>query len=129
MYKQALEFAVFKHAGQKRSNGDNYIIHPIRVSQEVKGTKQKVVALLHDTVEDTDTTLEEIETTFGTDIANCVDALTHRKGESYADYIERLKADPDAVQVKLADIADNLTDAPSDNAIRKVANNIHKLLA
>ena len=127
-YKRAIEFAASRHAGQKRRNGDNYIIHPIRVSQEVKTEKQKMIALLHDTVEDTETTLDEIREEFGEEIAHCVDLLTHRKGEPYADYIQRVKLHPDAIQVKLADIADNLSDAPTSKAIVQSAAAIGELL-
>lgn len=128
-FKKALEFASRKHAGQKRTTGDNYIIHPIRVSQGVFTPTQKVIALLHDTVEDTGTTLEEIELNFGEDVAVAVDALTHRKGESYADYIQRVKNNEDAIAVKLADIADNLNDSPSENAIRKSSHGLNELLS
>lgn len=127
-YKVALELATKKHAGHKRLNGDNYIIHPIRVSQEVKTETQKIAALLHDTIEDTDTTYEEILSEFGPEVADCVEALTHRKGESYAQYIERVKMNPDAIQVKLADIADNLSDSPSENAIKKSAHALSTLM-
>lgn len=121
IFSKALQFAARKHAGQMRNNGDTYIIHPIRVAQEVKTAEQKVIALLHDVLEDTDTTFSELEELFGTPIADAVEALTHREGESYVDYIERVKQNPDAVQVKIADICDNLSDAPSANAIRKSA--------
>lgn len=120
-YRKALEFAATKHAGQKRRNGDNYIIHPIRVSQEVKTETQKVIALLHDTVEDTATTVTEIRMHFGAEVAAAVDALTHRENEPYMDYIRRVSKNPDARQVKIADLADNLSDAPTSKAIERGA--------
>lgn len=128
-YGKALAFAAIKHRGTKRKNGDNYIIHPIRVSQEVKTERQKIIALIHDTVEDTETTLKEIETKFGFEVAWAVDCLTHRAGEVYRDYIERVKQDPDAVAVKIADICDNLSDSPSEGSIHKAAYGITELLA
>lgn len=85
-------------------------------------------AVLHDTIEDTETTYEELEGEFGADVAVVVECLTHRKGESYAEYIQRVKANPDAIAVKLADIADNLGDYPSQNAIRKSAMALEELL-
>lgn len=129
MYKKALEFAARKHAGQKRRNGDNYIIHPIRVSQEVKTARQKVIALLHDTIEDTQTSFEEIRDNFGLEVAKAVQCLTHYENEPYLDYIERVKTNPDAIQVKLADIADNLSDAPTEKAIVRSAAAIAELLS
>lgn len=121
MYQQALKFIATKHAGQKRRNGNPYIIHPIRVSQEVKSDQEKVVALLHDVVEDTETSLKEIEDTFGQTAAEAVEALTCRAGEDYTEYIKRVKANPIATTVKIADISDNLSDSPSSKAIERMA--------
>ena len=119
MYKKALEFIVKKHKGQTRRNGDPYIIHPIRVSQEVAGDEMKTMALLHDILEDTDTTMEEIGELFGHQIAFNIWSLTHSKKESYEDYIARVKIDPRTTAVKIADIVDNLMDSPSENQIKK----------
>jgi (p)ppGpp synthase/HD superfamily hydrolase len=121
MYQTALKFIAEKHKGQKRNNGNPYIIHPIRVSQEVSGDLAKTCALLHDVIEDTDTTLEEIRNLFGYDVALTVELLTHRKGESYDVYINRVKTSTVATQVKIADICDNLSDSPSSHAIEKSA--------
>ena len=129
MYKKALEFATRKHIGHKRRNGDNYIIHPIRVSQEVNNIRQKVIALLHDTLEDTDTTFEEIEKEFGKEVADAVECLTHYENEPYDKYILRVKKNVDAVAVKIADIADNLSDSPSDKAIKRSSAAITELLS
>ena len=128
LYRKALIFAAKKHAGQKRTGGEDYIIHPIRVSQGLPLLEQRVAALLHDTVEDTDTTLDEIRAEFGDQVAEIVDALTMRKGESYVDYTARLVGVPGAIEVKIADIADNMQDGPSDNAIRKSARAITTLV-
>lgn len=129
LYKQALEFAALKHVGHKRKNGDNYIIHPIRVSQEVFTEKQKCIALLHDVLEDTETTYEELKAAFGVDIAHSVLVLTKTENETYEEYIQRVKTNPDATAVKIADIADNLNDTPSKNAIIKSAAALTHLLS
>lgn len=118
-FAKALIFATKAHGDQKRRNGGFYIIHPIRVSQEVKTEKQKIIALLHDVVEDTEVTLENIEAEFGTEVMCAVDCLTKRKDEPHDKYISRVLTNPDAIAVKIADICDNLSDAPSDEAIRK----------
>lgn len=127
-FSKALAFAAKKHAGHKRKNGDAYIIHPIRVSQEVFTELQKVVALLHDTLEDTNTTYEELKEHFGVEVAHTVLVLTKEKDEPYTEYIQRVKTNPDAVAVKIADISDNLNDSPTDKAIRKSAEAITELL-
>lgn len=129
LYTKALEFAAEKHAGSKRKNGDNYIIHPIRVSQEVKTETQKVVALLHDVLEDSSASYEDLKREFGTEIAHTVLVLTKTEDETYEEYICRVKTNPDAVAVKIADIADNLSDTPSKNAIIKSAKAITQLVA
>lgn len=129
MYHKALTFIAKRHSGHKRRNGNPYIIHPIRVSQEVHSITEKVVALLHDVVEDTDTTAQEVEEQFGTEVADAVEALTRRKGEDYMVYIRRVKANPIAVTVKIADISDNLSDSPSDSAITKSAEAIEFLVS
>lgn len=128
MYQEALKFIAKKHAGQKRRNGNPYIIHPIRVSQEVHSDTEKVVALLHDVVEDTETTVEEISQVFGHEVALAVEALTHRDDEPWLDYISRVKKNPIALVVKIADISDNLSDSPSDNAIDKSAKALDALI-
>jgi (p)ppGpp synthase/HD superfamily hydrolase len=128
MYQEALKFIVKAHAGQKRRNGNPYIIHPIRVSQEVKSDVEKVVALLHDVLEDTKTDYATILATFGPEAAGAVEALTHRKDEPYMDYLARVKANPIALTVKIADIADNLGDSPSDSAIEKMSKGLDYLV-
>lgn len=128
-YTKALIFVTKAHAGQVRRNGDNYIIHPIRVSQEVKTEEQKVIALLHDVIEDTDTEIEEIKEQFGLKVAQSVCLLTHYKGETYQKYISAMLPDPNAVAVKIADICDNLSDSPTNKAIVKSAEALTRLVA
>ena len=106
--QKALALAINSHFGQNDKCGQDYILHPIRVSQSFTGYNEKIVALLHDVVEDTEVTLGEIEEKFNTMIALAVESLTHRKGEAYNDYIERVKLNPLATIVKIADITDNL---------------------
>ena len=128
MYKKALIFASMAHSGQKRNDGSNYIIHPIRVSQEVHTDSQRVCALLHDVVEDTNVSFDEVEEHFGKEVSVSIDCLTHRKGESYFDYITRVLTDEDAIAVKIADICDNLSDQPSARAIEKSAMALERLV-
>jgi uncharacterized Zn finger protein len=69
---------------------------------------------LHDTVEDSDATVEEIESIFGVDIADAVDAMTHRDEESYQDYVKRALANDLARVVKYHDILFNLNQTLTD---------------
>lgn len=104
----AIAMAVHAHAGQYDKGGQQYILHPLRVMLSMHTEQHRIVAVLHDVVEDSaDIRLPEIEQAFGGRIAAAVDALTKRKGESYDDYLSRVKADEIARLVKLADLKDN----------------------
>lgn len=104
----AITIAAEVHAGQTDKGGAPYILHPIRVMMQMDTDQERIVALMHDTVEDSDWfDLAEVEVYFGTRIAAAVDALTKREGESYDAYLDRVKADEIAIKVKLADLKDN----------------------
>jgi (p)ppGpp synthase/HD superfamily hydrolase len=122
MIEHAIAFAAKRHKGQVDKNGEPYILHPLRVMMAVRESMQHqgynvhrpefqhVVAasVLHDVVEDTSTTLDEIERKFGYAVREVVDALTKREGESYNDFIERVVVSNDATIVKREDIRDNM---------------------
>lgn len=106
--ERALEIAFQGHKGQRERNGRPYILHPLRVMLQQKTEKAMIVAILHDLVEDTQWTLEQLTAEkFSQEIIQAVDAMTHREDESYEDYLLRVKENPLAVQVKLADLKDN----------------------
>ena len=96
------------HKGQKRWNGKPYITHPERVSLQVKKDEEKIVAWLHDVIEDTNINIVHLYVEFGSIIGDAVDAITKREGERYLDYILRVKSNELARVVKIADIKDNL---------------------
>lgn len=106
--EEAIQLATQLHDGQVDKAGRNYIEHPLRVMNAVEGEVEKIVAVLHDTLEDTAITFEELETRFGTVVASAVTALSRQKSEEYFDFIQRLKENPIAVQVKIADLKDNM---------------------
>ncbi|MBF0402139.1 MAG: GTP pyrophosphokinase [Magnetococcales bacterium] len=106
--ERALFLAVTAHLGQVDKVGAPYILHPLRLMLRAESEAAKMVALLHDTVEDTSLTLDILrQEGFAEPILNAVDRLTHRPEESYEAYIQRLQQDPLAVQVKLLDLVDN----------------------
>lgn len=112
-----MEMAVKAHDGQYDRGGDPYIMHVIRVWAGVEGIYKvwqaesnvpiQVVAWLHDTVEDTDITLQQIHEQFGGEVGDAVDAITKRKGETLEGYYLRVKANRIARAVKLSDLHDN----------------------
>jgi (p)ppGpp synthase/HD superfamily hydrolase len=112
-FYEALKFATKAHGPQLDRDGLPYILHPARVAEQfvVRGDfRLAISAVLHDVVEDTATTLDEIRETFGKRVAEIVDRVSRRKseGETYAQFIERVCGDQEAIQVKLADVRDNL---------------------
>lgn len=103
----AFEIASCQHDGQRDKAGEPYMAHVIRVFCGVRRSDHQIVALLHDVVEDGHLRLDHIEDHFEPDIVAAVDAITKRKGEPYREYLDRVKGNPAALAVKLADIADN----------------------
>jgi (p)ppGpp synthase/HD superfamily hydrolase len=104
------------HEGQVDKAGAAYITHPMRLAAKASSTPARIVALLHDVVEDSSITLHDLEQEgFSREIMEAVDCLTRRPGETYDAFIERLAHHPLAVEVKLLDLEDNmdLTRLPS----------------
>lgn len=111
MLAKAATVAAKAHDGQKRKDGSPYFAHPVRVMLRCDDTRTRIAALLHDVVEDTSVSLDDLhEMGFSYEILEIVDALTKRAGEKYPDFITRCLSNPYAVRVKIADIEDNLGD-------------------
>lgn len=109
--KKAYDIAVKAHAKSINSkNGEPCISHAMRVASMVENIPvYKIVAFLHDVVEDTDTCISDIEKEFDSQfIAPAVQAITRNKNEDYFDYIRRVKRNEIARQVKVADLIDNM---------------------
>ena len=107
--ESALQLAAEAHSGQQDKAGKPYILHPIRVMLSVSTTDEQIAAILHDTVEDTDVTYEQLsEAGFSAEIISAVRALTKLDGESRVEAARRAVKHPIARQVKLADVKDNL---------------------
>jgi (p)ppGpp synthase/HD superfamily hydrolase len=110
----AIKFAVDAHTGQIDKAGEPYILHPLRVMLAMGTNDERITAVLHDVVEDSQHVGHgDILALFGEAVHAAVFALTRQDGESYPDFIKRCSADPIARAVKLADIADNLSPARS----------------
>lgn len=107
--REATVTAVYQHFGQTDKNGDPYILHVMRVWHGVcsESIETQVTALLHDIVEDTDFSLDDVEEKFGFVVRNAVDALTKRKGENLDTYLDRVCANKIAMKVKRSDSSDN----------------------
>ena len=103
----AKALATKSHEGQTDKAGLPYITHPERVAIRLTAPEAQVVGWLHDTVEDTNITLQDIADRFGPETAAAVDAISRRNGEAWSDYIDRVAANPVARQVKISDLIDN----------------------
>lgn len=109
LYREALDLATVAHRGQRDLGGFDYIGHPIAVASMVKGYKAKTVALLHDTIEDTFVSEEYLrDHGFPEDIVEAVVLLTKKPGLSEEEYYKRIKENPVAREVKMADNLHNL---------------------
>jgi len=113
LYDLALRIAIRAHEGQKDKSGREYVTHPIRVAERCKDPKAKIVALLHDTIEDTDVTAEYLRSQgFPEEIIEGVLSVTKQEGEegeeNYEDFVLRAAKNPLGKEVKLADLEDNM---------------------
>lgn len=107
MTKAAMKIAYRAHNGQLDKSGVPYIFHPIHLAEAMDDEISCCVALLHDTVEDTDVTLEELKAIFPTAVTDAIALMTHDKRIDYFDYVRAIKENPIARKVKLADLAHN----------------------
>ena len=106
--KKAMKFCFKAHKDQVDKSGMPYVFHPFHVAEQMTDEATTIVALLHDVVEDTDYTLEDIAAEgFGKDILEAVALMTHEDDIPYLDYVAKLKENPIARAVKLADLAHN----------------------
>lgn len=109
LLEKALQIAVKAHSGQTDKAGVAYIFHPIRVSCKCITDEEKVVALLHDTIEDTNITSDYLLTEgFPSNIVNAILSVTRNEHESYEDFIKRCRLNPIGRKVKLHDLEDNM---------------------
>jgi (p)ppGpp synthase/HD superfamily hydrolase len=107
--ERAIEIAASAHAGQVDKAGEPYILHPLRVMLRLDTQSERMVAVLHDVVEDTNVTLEQLTAEgFPEEVVNAVAALTKLPGESRLEAAARAAANPISRRVKLADNAENM---------------------
>ena len=107
MTKRAMTIAYIAHHGQVDKVGVPYIFHPIHLAEQMDDEISCCVALLHDTVEDTDVTLADLEKEFPPAVIDALRLLTHDKDTDYFDYVRQIKTNPIALKVKFADLAHN----------------------
>ena len=106
--EKAYEIAKRAHQGQVDKAGEDYIKHPEKVASFVKTDEEKAVAYLHDVIEDTELTLEDLYAYgFSKKVIEAVDIITKKRGEDYQSYLNSVKKNKLARAVKLADLRHN----------------------
>ncbi len=107
--RKAMSLAYAAHHGQTESDGVPYVFHPLHLAEQMRSETTTVVALLHDVIENTPYTLQDLRREgFPDRVVEAVALLTHDPAMPYADYVARLASNPDARAVKLADLAHNM---------------------
>ncbi len=107
--EKAIGIALDAHRGQQDKAGAPYILHPLRIMLRMENETEMIVAVLHDVVEDSRWTIEDLRKEgFSEEVLAAVDRLTHRAGESYEAYIAGLEGNAIARKVKIADLEDNI---------------------
>ncbi len=106
--KKAMKLCFEAHKEQLDKSGIPYVFHPIHLAEQMTDEATTVVALLHDVVEDTDYTLQDLlEMGFSPMVVEAIGLMTHAEGVPYMDYVEKIKENPIARAVKLADLRHN----------------------
>lgn len=106
---RAIAIAVEAHKGDTDKANEPYILHPLRVMLSLSGSSARIAGVLHDVVEDSEWTLEDLRREgFSEEVIAAVDSVTRREGEDYFEFCERAARQPIAKAVKLADLEDNM---------------------
>lgn len=106
--KKALKLCFEAHKEQMDKSGMPYVFHPFHLAEQMNDEVTTIVALLHDVVEDTDYTLNDLQNMgFGKDVIDALALLTHDPDVPYMDYVSKIKENPIAKAVKLADLKHN----------------------
>lgn len=125
--EKAIEIAARAHAGQTDKGGEPYILHPLRVMLRMNNNLERMAAVLHDVVEDSDITLEKLsEEGFSPEVTEAVAALTKLPGETRLQAAARAARNPIARVVKLADNAENMDISRIPNPTEKDIARLHE---
>ena len=130
MTKKALKLCFKAHKRQKDKSGMPYVFHPFHLAEQMVTEETTVVALLHDVVEDTRYTFRHLEKMgFEKPIIEALRLLTHNDGSKYMEYVARIKNNPIAKAVKLADLRHNSDLSRLDSVDNKAIERRQKYLA
>ena len=105
--KKAMKICFEAHKHQVDKTGIPYVFHPIHLAEQMDDEYSTVVALLHDVVEDTDFTIEDLSCDFPQEVCEAIAVMTHNPVEDYFEYVNKIKKNAIARKVKLADLIHN----------------------
>jgi len=109
LLEQAIYIALQAHKGKADKGGCPYILHPLRLMLAMETTEEKIVAVLHDVIEDSSFTIQKLKQEgFSKKVLDAVSLLTKTENQNYENYISAIKKNPLATKVKLADLKDNM---------------------
>ena len=127
---KAIAIAAQAHQEQLDKAGAPYILHPLRMMLRMSSETEMMAAILHDVVEDTDWTLDGLrQAGFSDEVVQAVECLTHREHETYDEFIAfiaRVRTNPIATKVKLADLEDNMDMRRLSTVTEKDAQRLHR---
>ncbi|CAI8843305.1 HD domain-containing protein [Pseudomonas serboccidentalis] len=106
--ERAIALAATAHAGQVDKGGAPYILHPLKVMLRMSSLEERIVAVLHDVVEDCGISLDDLRKEgFSEEVLSAIESVTKVAGESYEDFVERAAQNPIGRVVKLVDLEEN----------------------
>ena len=122
--KKALKLCFEAHKDQLDKSGMPYVFHPFHLAEQMESEECTVVALLHDVVEDTDLTIEDLKAMgFSNEVTDAITLMTHEEGVEYMDYVKEIKNNEIARKVKLVDLKHNSDlsrlDIVDENALKR----------
>lgn len=125
--KKALIISFNAHKNQVDKSGMPYVYHPFHLAEQMDDEYSTCVALLHDVVEDTDITLEDLKVQgFPTEVTDAISLMTHDDRVPYLDYVKIIKSNPIACKVNLADLKHNSDLSRLDVVDNKVIERVEK---
>ena len=109
MLEEAIALAVEAHKKQKDKSGEPYILHPLRVMFRLQSETERIVAVLHDVVEDSEITFDDLrQMGYNEEVIEALDGVTRREEETYEEFINRSQQNPISRRVKFSDLEDNM---------------------
>ena len=128
--KKAMKLCFEAHKNQADKSGLPYVFHPFHVAEQMTDEKTTIVALLHDVIEDTSYTLQDLRNLgFDEDVLGALELMTHDKNVPYMDYVAKIKGNAIAKTVKLADLSHNSDLTRLDEINEAALNRVEKYKA